>query len=168
MDGENVRPRDVPRESYRKGEDEQWARTSEHYSFLRSHLRISSRLRKRRDLGFTCIYVRLRKRVQTSLLLLKFMMTPPRGSHRPLSSMSHLSSPVEEDLAHASAWDDTSTLVSTKSKGKGKQLPDDDNDDDDDDDDNTINGDNSQQRIGEYPPIPEEALESRKVEEVRF
>jgi hypothetical protein len=95
------------------------------------------------------------------------MMSPPRGSHQPLSSASQPSSPIEEDLAQASAWDDTSTLVSLNSKGKGKQRAEEDDDDDDDDDNNTINGDSiSQQRTGVYPPMAGEDIESRKVEEV--
>lgn len=73
--------------------------------------------------------------------------------------------PIEEDLAKASAWDDedTSTLVSSKWKGKGRQR-----DDDDDDDDRTVNGDRMQSDSGEYPPIAEEELESRKIEQVNL
>lgn len=93
-------------------------------------------------------------------------MSPPRGSHKPLSSLSRPSSPLEADIAQASPWDDTLTLVSTHSKGKGKQRAEDDDDDDDDDDNNTVNGDNVSPGAGKYPPIAEEDLESRKVEEV--
>ncbi|KAF8590988.1 hypothetical protein K439DRAFT_1611630 [Ramaria rubella] len=91
------------------------------------------------------------------------------GTHESLSSGSQPPSPVEEDLAKASAWDeeDTSTLVSSKWKGKGKQRDEDENeeDEDDEDDDVTVNGGNSRRTSNEYPPVGEEDIESRKVEQ---
>ena len=53
--------------------------------------------------------------------------------------------------------DDVSTRVADDS---------DDDDDDDDDDNTTVNGDSARRQTGEYPPMPEETFESRKVEEV--
>ena len=86
------------------------------------------------------------------------------SAHKPLemSSVVEAPPPLEEDLAQASAWDDedTSTLVSSKWKGKGKQR------DDDDDDDCTVDGNGIHPEADEYPPIAEEELELRKVEQV--
>jgi hypothetical protein len=89
------------------------------------------------------------------------------GSHKPLSSSSQPPSPTEEDLSKPSAWEEqaTSTLVPSRWKGKGKQEVDEEDDDDDDDTD-TIDGDSVPGRGVSYPPVAEEDLESRKVQEV--
>lgn len=96
-------------------------------------------------------------------------MTSLRGlstniPHERLASSSQPPSPIEEDISKL-AWDDedTKTLVHSTHKGKGKERA---VNDADDDDTETLTGDSIKEPPN-YPPMTEEDLESRKIEEVK-
>lgn len=96
-------------------------------------------------------------------------MTSLRASHQPLSSSSQPSSPVEEeDLGKPAAWEgDTSTLVSSTWKGKGRAhavAGDEDEEEEEDDTETVI--DEGHVPAASYPPLDEEEMESRRIEEV--
>jgi hypothetical protein len=100
-----------------------------------------------------------------------FPMTSLRVSskHEPLSSSSQPSSPVEEeDLGKPNNTEDdgsTSTLVPSKRKGK-ERAPVVADDEDDEDDSETIIEETVQHVPSRYPPLDEEAIETRRIEEV--
>lgn len=100
-------------------------------------------------------------------------MTSLRGlstniPHERLASSSQPPSPSDEADISKAVWDDadTETLVHSTHKGKGKGKERAANDADDDDTE-TLTGDSIKEPPANYPPMTEEDMESRKVEEVR-
>jgi len=89
------------------------------------------------------------------------------STHQPLSSSSQPSSPIEEeDLSKRAIWEnEDSQLVSSKWKGKGK-APIQADDEDEEEDNEIAVSDGSHVTPTSYPPLDEEELETRRVEEV--